>query len=62
MNSPHGTAEFLIRHAAVLFLLAPHLCHGLGFEELKDTLTAVLPLHQALVPLRVDQNISDEFP
>lgn len=62
MNSPHGTAEFLICHAAVLLLLAPHLSHSLRLEELKDTLTAVLPLHQALVPLWVDQNVSDELP
>ena len=62
MNSPHGPAEFLVRHAAVLFLLAPHLGHSLGLQELKDTLPAVLPLHQALVPLGVDQNVPDELP
>lgn len=27
--SPHCTAKFLIRHAAVLLFLAPHLSHSL---------------------------------
>lgn len=61
-NSPHGTAEFFIRHAAVLLFLAPHLSHRLRLEKLKDTLATVLPLHQTLVPLWVDQNVPDEFP
>lgn len=60
--SPHSAAEFFIGHAGVLLLLAPHLGHGLGLEELEDALVAVLPLHQALVPLGVDQDVSDEFP
>lgn len=62
MNSPHGTAEFLVCHAAVLLLLAPHLSHSLGLQKLKDTLAAVLPLHEALVPLWVDQNVPNELP
>lgn len=61
-RSPHCAAEFFICHTGVLLLLAPHLGHGLGLEELEDTLVAVLPLHQTLVLLRVDQDISDEFP
>lgn len=60
--SPHSAAEFLICHTGVLLLLAPHLGHGLGLKELKDALVAVLPLHQTLVLLRVDQDIADEFP
>lgn len=62
MNSPHGTAEFFVRHAAVLLFLAPHLSHSLRLEELKDTLAAVLPLHQTLVSVWVDQNVPDELP
>lgn len=62
MCSPHSTAEFFICHTGVLLLLAPHLGHGLRLEELEDALVAVLPLHQTLVLLRVDQDISDKFP
>lgn len=62
MNSPHCTTEFLVRHAGVLFLLSPHLSHSLRFEELKNTLAPVLPLHQALVHFWVDQNVPDELP
>lgn len=59
---PHSATEFLVCHAAVLLLLAPHLSHGLRFEELKNTLAAIFPFHQAVVLLRVNQNISDELP
>lgn len=62
MNSPHGTTEFLICHAAVLLLLTPHLSHSLRLEELKDTLATVFPLHQALVFFWVDENVPDELP
>lgn len=60
--SPHGAAQLLVRHTAVLLLLAPHLGHGLGLEELEDAFVAVLPLHQTLVLLGVDQDVADEFP
>lgn len=60
--SPHGAAELLVGHAAVLFLLSPQVSHGLRLEELEDALTAVLPLHQALVLLWVDQDVPDELP
>lgn len=61
-DSPHGAAQLLVRHAAVLLLLTPHLSHGLRLQELKDALAAILPLHQALVPLGVDEDVSDELP
>lgn len=61
-QSPHGTTEFLIGHAAVLLLLTPHLSHCLWLEELEDALTTVLPLQEALVPLWVDEDVPDEFP
>lgn len=60
--SPHSSAQFLISHAAVFLLLTPELSHSLRLQELKDTISAILPLHQALVLLRVDQNVTDEFP
>lgn len=61
---PHGAAEFFIGHAAVLLLLPPQLGHSLRLEELEDTLTAVLPLHQSLVLvlLWVDQDVPNELP
>lgn len=61
-SSPHGPAEFLIGHAGVLLLLAPHLGDGLGLEEFEHPLPTVLPLHQALVLLGVDEDVSDELP
>lgn len=62
IESPHGTAEFLVGHAAVLLLLTPHLSHRLRLEELEDALATVLPLQQTLVPLWVDEDVPDEFP
>lgn len=61
-QSPHGTTEFLIGHAAVLFLLTPHLSHCLRLQKLEDALTTVLPLQEALVPLWVDEDVPDELP
>lgn len=61
-RSPHGPAQLLVGHAAVPLLLAPQLGHGLGAQELKHTFSPVLPLHEALVELRVDENVSDELP
>lgn len=62
VDSPHGTTELLVGHAVVLLLLAPHLSHGLGLEELEDPLAPVLPLHESLVLLGVDENVPDELP
>lgn len=59
---PHGAAQLLVSHAAVLLLLAPHLRHGLGLEELEDPLPAVLPLQQTVVLLGVDEDVPDELP
>lgn len=61
-RSPHGPAELLVGHAAVFLLLAPQLGHGLGAQELEDALPPVLPLHEALVELRVDEDVPDELP
>lgn len=60
--SPHSPAQFLVSHAAVFLLLPPQLGHGLGLQELEDAVSAVLPLHQALVLLRVDEDVTDELP
>lgn len=60
--SPHSSAQLLVSHAAVFLLLTPQLCHSLRLQELKDAVSAILPLHQALVLLRVDQNVADELP
>lgn len=59
---PHGSAELLISHAAVLLLLPPELSNSLGLQELEDAISAVLPFHQTLVLLRVNQNVPDELP
>lgn len=59
---PHGPAQLLIGHVAVLFLLAPELGHGLRAEELEHTLMPVLPFHEAFVELRVDEDVSNELP
>lgn len=59
---PHGSTELLVRHAAVLLLLPPQLSHGFGLEELEYAIPSVLPLHQTLVLLRVNQDISDKLP
>lgn len=61
-RSPHGPAQFLIRHATVFLLLAPQLGHGLGPQKLENALLPVLPLHEALVELRVDEDVPDELP
>ena len=60
--SPHGPAQLLVGHAAVLLLLAPHLSHGLRLDELEDAVAPVLPLHEPLVLLGVDQDVPDELP
>lgn len=59
---PHGPAQLLIGHVAVLFLLPPELGHGLRAEELEHTLMPVLPFHEAFVELRVDEDVSNELP
>jgi len=61
-HSPHRSAQLLVGHAAVLLLLPPELSHRLGAQELEDALTSVLPLHQPLVQLGVDQDVTDELP
>lgn len=61
-SSPHGTAQLLISHAAIFLLLAPHLSHSLGLEELEHPFSTVLPLHQTLVLLWVNQDVSNELP
>lgn len=62
LSLPHGPAEFLVGHAAVILLLPPQLCHGFGFEEAENALCPILPLDQARISLRVQQNVSNEFP
>lgn len=42
--SPHGPAELLVGHAAVVLLLPPQLSHGLRFQEPEDALRPVFPL------------------
>lgn len=59
---PHGSTELLVRHAAVLLLLPPKLSNSFGLQELEDAVPTVLPLHQALVLLRMDQDVSDKLP
>lgn len=59
---PHGSAQLLVGHAAVFLLLAPELSHRFRAQELEDPLPPVLPLHQPLVQLGVDQDVPDELP
>lgn len=59
---PHGPTELLIRHAAVLLLLPPELSNRFGLQELEDAIPAVLPFHQTLMLLRVDQDVPDKLP
>lgn len=59
---PHGSTELLIRHAAVLLLLPPELSNSFGLQELEDAIPAVLPFHQTLVLLRMDQDVPDKLP
>lgn len=61
-SSPHGPAQLLIGHVAVLFLLAPQLGHSLGAQELEDAFMPILPLHEALIELWVDEDVPDELP
>jgi hypothetical protein len=42
--------------------LAPQLSHGLGAQELENTLVPILPLHEAFIELRVNEDVSDELP
>lgn len=62
VHLPHGSAQLLIGHAAVFLFLAPELSHGFRAQELEDALAPVLPLHEPLVQLGVDQDVPDELP
>ena len=42
-DSPHGSAELLIRHIRVLFAHAPHARDLLGADDAEDALAPVLP-------------------
>lgn len=61
-HPPHGPAQLLVGHVAVLLLLPPQLGHSLGTQELEDALMPVLPLHEALIELWVDEDVPDKFP
>ena len=45
-DSPHGSAELLIRHIRVLFAHAPHARDLLGADDAEDALASVLPANQ----------------
>ena len=61
-DSPHGSAELLVRHIRVLFAHAPHARDFLGPDDPEDALASVLPANQRRVSLGVEQQVPDELP
>lgn len=62
LYSPHGSAEFLVRHFRVLFAHSPHPRHLLRAHHAEHTLPSVLPPDQGRVVLWVEQQFTDELP